>query len=63
MLQRMLRELPNYEELLPMLSSKPEHIRALLLELNKMDLPRYLSKNGFSKEQQDALRRLMLGDV
>ena len=62
-LQRALRELPNYEELLPMLSSKPEHIRALLLELNKMDLPRYLSKNGFSKEQQDALRRLMLGDV
>lgn len=62
-LQRALRELPNYEELLPMLSSKPEHIRALLLELNKMDLPRYLSKNGFSKEQQDALRRQMLCDM
>lgn len=62
-LQRTLRKLPNYEALLPMLSSKPEHIRALLLELTKMDLPRYLSDNGFSKEQQDALRRQMLSEM
>lgn len=59
-LHRILESLSNYEEMLPMLSSAPEHMEALLQYFRENDLCRILAENGFSAADCDALRALLL---
>lgn len=59
-LQKILETMPNYEALLPMLSSAPEHMEALLQYFHENDLLAILSENGFTAADCDMLRTLLL---
>ncbi len=59
-LHKMLEDLPNYDELLPMLNSNPENIRALLIYYNQTDILSLLAENGFGAENMQALQAAVL---
>lgn len=59
-LHKMLEEMPNYDELLPMLNSDPENIRALLIYYNRTDILSLLRQNGFGEEEIKGLRAAVL---
>lgn len=59
-LHRILESMPNYEELLPMLSSAPEHMEKLLLYFRENDLFSVLAENGFTDTDCAELRELLL---
>lgn len=59
-LHKMLEELPNYDELLPMLNSDPENIQALLIYYNQTDILSRLAENGFGEAEVQALRAAVL---
>lgn len=59
-LHRILESMPNYEELLPMLSSAPEHMEKLLQYFRENDLFSVLAENGFTDADCAELRELLL---
>lgn len=59
-LHKMLEELPNYDELLPMLNSNPENIQALLIYYNQTDILSLFAENGFGEADIQALRAAVL---
>ncbi len=59
-LQKVVETLPNYEELLPMLSSARENMEPLLSAFHEIDLKAYLAQYGFDEASFDALRAEML---
>lgn len=59
-LHKLLENLPNYEEMLPMLSSAPEHMDALLQFFHENNLFSVLAENGFTDADCGELRELLL---
>lgn len=59
-LHKILESMPNYEEMLPMLSSAPAHMEALLQYFRDNDLFAILAENGFSQADCAELRELVL---
>lgn len=59
-LHRLLESMPNYEELLPMLSSAPAHMEALLQFFRDSNLTGILAENGFAEADCEVLRELLL---
>ena len=59
-LHRLLESMPNYEEMLPMLSSAPAHMDALLQFFHENDLFSVLAENGFTSVDCAELRERLL---
>lgn len=60
-LQKIAAVLPNYNDLLPLLSSAPENMEPLLLYFHTHDFVSLMAENGFGEAQLRALRAEMLG--
>lgn len=59
-LQKIAAVLPNYNDLLPLLSSAPEHMEPLLLYFNTNDFAALMAENGFDNNKLCALRKQLL---
>lgn len=55
-LQKIVAQMPNYEEILPLLSSARENMEPLLARFHTMDLESHLCKNGLSETAFGVLR-------
>lgn len=58
--QRVAHTLPNFQDLLPLLSSVPENLEPLLEYFGTHDLPALLAANGFGAAELQGLREAML---
>lgn len=58
--QRAAHTLPNFQDLLPLLSSVPENLEPLLEYFGTHDLPALLAANGFGAAELQGLREAML---
>ncbi|MGN0570744.1 MAG: tyrosine-protein phosphatase [Candidatus Fimenecus sp.] len=59
--QRMAHTLPNFQDLLPLLSSAPENMEPLLEFFHTHDFPALLAEHGFGEAQLQTLRAEVLG--
>lgn len=59
--QRVAHTLPNFQDLLPLLSSVPENMEPLLAFFQENDFPALLAEHGFGEAHLQTLRAELLG--